>query len=97
MDCRPGDNLMFPSTLHMLGLFTGLSPLSTNFPKKHLNCPITLPSYEVNMESCQPEGGCFPPPKDFSLKENNLSRVDNLLFICTSYEGNDCFIIPNGI
>jgi hypothetical protein len=33
MDCRPGDNLMFPSTLYMLGLFTGLSPLSTNFPK----------------------------------------------------------------
>ena len=34
-----------------------------------------LPSYEVNIESCQ---------------ENNLSRVDNLMF--TSYEGNNYFI-----
>ena len=42
-----------------------------------------LPSNEVNIESCQHEG--------FSPRENNLSRVDNLMF--TSYEGNNCFII----
>jgi hypothetical protein len=48
-----------------------------------------LPSYEVNIESCQPKGGCFP--KGFNLKEDNFSRVDNLML--TSYEGNDCFII----
>ena len=30
--------------------------------------------------------------KGFSPSENHLSRVDNLMF--TSYEGNDCFIIP---
>jgi hypothetical protein len=34
---------------------------------------------EVNIESCQPQ-------------KNNLSSVDNLM--CTSYEGNNCFIIP---
>jgi hypothetical protein len=28
----------------------------------------------------------------FSQRENNLSRVDNLIF--TSYEGNNCFTIP---
>ena len=42
-------------------------------------------SYEVNMvnvESCQHEGGCFP--RGFNQSENNLSRVDNLMF--TSYE-----------
>ena len=43
-----------------------------------------LPSNEVNIESCQHEG--------FSPRENNLSRVDNLMF--TSYEGHNCFIIP---
>jgi len=42
-----------------------------------------LSSYEeVNIENCFPEG--------FSLRENNLERVDNLMF--TSYEGNNCFI-----
>jgi hypothetical protein len=30
-DCRPGDNLLSPSTLYMFGLFTGLSPSSANF------------------------------------------------------------------
>ena len=50
-----------------------------------------LPSYEVNIESSQPKGGCFP--EGFNLKEDNFSRVDNLML--TSYEGNDCFIIPN--
>jgi hypothetical protein len=49
-----------------------------------------LPSYEVNIESCQPKGGCFP--EGFNLKEDNFSRVDNLKL--TSYEGSDCFIIP---
>jgi hypothetical protein len=26
--CRPGDNLLSPSTLYMIGLFTGLFPSS---------------------------------------------------------------------
>ena len=30
-----------------------------------------LPSFELNIESCQPEGGCFPG--SVSPKENNLS------------------------
>jgi hypothetical protein len=38
----------------------------------------------MNIESCQPEG--------FSLRENNIWMVDNLIF--TSYEDNNCFIIP---
>jgi len=48
-----------------------------------------LPLYEVNIGSCQPVG-VFP--EVFSPRENNLSRVDNLIF--TSYEGHNCFIIP---
>ena len=35
--CRPGDNLLSPSTLYIFGLFTGLSPLSANF---HQNIQI---------------------------------------------------------
>jgi hypothetical protein len=31
--CRLGDNLLSSSTLYMFGLFTGLSPTSTNFHK----------------------------------------------------------------
>jgi len=31
--CRPGDNLLSPSTWYMFGLFSGLSPSSTNFLK----------------------------------------------------------------
>jgi hypothetical protein len=40
--------------------------------------------YDVSIESCQPEG--------FSSKKNYPLRVDSLIF--TSYEGNNCLIIP---
>ena len=49
---------------------------------RRLNIIQVLPSYEVNIESCQPKGGCL----------NNLLGIDKLMF--NSYEGNNCFIIP---
>ena len=57
-----------------------------------------LPSYEMNIESWQPEpeGGSSPTPPPWwhepQAQWKNLSSVDNLIF--TSYEGNNCFIIP---
>ena len=56
----------------------------------HLNIIQLCPSYEVNIESCQPESGRFS--KSFSPRENKLQSVDYLMF--PSYEGNTCFIIP---
>ena len=42
-----------------------------------------LPSYEVNIESCQPWGGGFP--QGFSTRENNPSRFDNLMYRKDNY------------
>jgi hypothetical protein len=36
----------------------------------------SFPSSDANIESCQPEGGCFP--EDFNPRERSLSMVDNL-------------------
>ena len=65
-----------------------------NFSSSLFNIQL-LPSYEMNIETCQPKGGCFP--EGFSpwerKKENNFSRVDNLMFI--SYESKHCFLYRN--
>jgi hypothetical protein len=49
-----------------------------------------LPSYEVNIEVVNPSW--VFSHEGFIHKENNLSRIDNLMF--ASYEGNNCSIIP---
>ena len=36
----------------------------------------SFPSSDAHIESCQPEGGCFP--EDFNPRETSLSMVDNL-------------------
>ena len=46
--CRPGDNLLFPATLHMFGLFAGLSPSSVNFFVKYPNLPYYCYSVRCN-------------------------------------------------
>jgi hypothetical protein len=40
--CRPGDNLLSPSTLYIFGLSTRLSSSLVNIPWKHPNCLITF-------------------------------------------------------
>ena len=42
-DCRPGDDPL--SLIYMSGLFSGFSPSSAFFPKKHVSCFITLKKY----------------------------------------------------
>ena len=49
-----------------------------------------MPSYEVNIEVVNPSW--VFSHEGFIHKENNLSRIDNLMF--ASYEGNNCSIIP---
>jgi hypothetical protein len=39
---------------------------------------ILVVSYELNIENCQPEGGCFS--ESYRPRERNLSSVDNLMF-----------------
>ena len=51
---------------------------------RRLSIIQVLPSYEVNIESCQPKGGCL----------NNLLRIDKLML--NSYEG-ICFAKDNKI
>jgi len=46
-----------------------------------------LTSYEVNIESCAADSGCFP--RGIFPRENDLSMIGNLMF--TKYEGNNCF------
>ena len=48
-----------------------------------------LPSYDVYIESCQPEGGCILRGSD---RKQSLEGWQLSMF--TSYEDNDCFIIP---